>query len=168
MRITWNRNDDFLTIDRDGSTRIMRCWCKVRNELNGLRPLSGRSDVVRTETKTGADGVPHMPRPFPLGSWRVERIIPHPDKVKDSYLYPFFIATNAWQIVDEWELDERGYYRRPSGRTVPDYGYGIHFSSSYTTLGCLRIGELQDLIDLAGMVREELDAGREVPFEVKI
>lgn len=46
-----------------------------------------------------------------------------------------------WRI---WELDENGFYLRPTGRIVQDYFNGMHFSTSDWTQGCLRIAKEED------------------------
>jgi len=124
--------------------------CSVRNELNGRRPAKGSRDVCRTILKNGNEGPPTMPRPFPLGTWKVTGFIQHESlgtdgKPKEPYLYPWFIATDANEELDEWALDENGFYSGKTGEKVESWAYGLHFSSSSTTLGCIRIGSEADL-----------------------
>ena len=154
MILTWDRDAEMLVA---GSRRI-RAWSQVRNELNGLRPnlekiKRGKSDVFYTTTASGERGVPSMPRAFPVGKWKILGIIPHPDRANDGYLWPFYIATDAWQMLDEWELDSNGVYERKTGKRVPDYAYGLHFSSSDWTQGCIRIGSESDLRWLVEQVK---------------
>lgn len=149
MKLSWDKADDFLL----AGDRKIRCWSKVRNELNGLRPRKGASDVFYTTTIGGNKGVPSMPRTFPVGNWKIVGIIPHPDRERDGYLWPFYIATDAWQMLDEWELDSNGVYERKTGKRVPDYAYGLHFSSSDWTQGCIRIGSESDLRWLVEQVK---------------
>ena len=99
-----------------------------------------------------------MPRIFPCGVWQIYKPLPHPES--DPYLYPFFIPTNAWQFVSVWILDSKGAYVKPDGeQSVRDTGYGLHFSSSDTTLGCLRIGNKEDLLYLVGRLNEDISKG---------
>lgn len=149
MKLSWDKADDFLL----AGDRKIRCWSKVRNELNGLRPRAGKPDVFYTTTIGGNKGVPSMPRAFPVGKWKILGIIPHPDRANDGYLWPFYIATDAWQMLDEWELDSNGVYERKTGKRVPDYAYGLHFSSSDWTQGCIRIGSESDLRWLVEQVK---------------
>jgi hypothetical protein len=138
--------------------RSIRCWSKVRNEINGLRPKAGAPDIFRITRSDGTAGVPSMPRPFPSGTWKITAIKPHPDKT-DSYLYPFFIATDAHQRLETWRLDDAGYYKAPTGIPIDDYAYGLHFSSSDWTQGCIRIEIEDDLRYLVDLIRPRL--GRE-------
>ena len=142
MKLSWDKADDFLL----AGDRKIRCWSKVRNELNGLRPRKGASDVFYTTTIGGNKGVPSMPRTFPVGNWKIVGIIPHPDRERDGYLWPFYIATDAWQKLDVWELDEKGFYKGKTDQApVSDFAYGLHFSSSDWTQGCIRIALESDL-----------------------
>jgi len=130
--------------------RVITATCDVRNELNGRRPKKGAPDICYTILETGKDGPPTMPRPFPIGTWKVTGFIRHdavgPDgKPLEPYLYPWFIATDANEELDEWALDERGFYKKKTGRKVESWAYGFHCSSSLTTLGCIRIGSVADL-----------------------
>jgi hypothetical protein len=138
--------------------RAVQCWCKTRNDLNGLRPRreSGRvlaPDLFLITREDGSHGPASMPRLFPVGEWTITGITPHPDKVRDGYLYPFYIATDAHQPLEIWELDERGFYDRPTGSHMEDYFYGLHFSSCDWTQGCLRIAWEEDLRWLARAVK---------------
>jgi hypothetical protein len=81
-----------------------------------------------------------MPRSFPVGNWQVTGFKEHPDPTENhGYLYPVFIATDAVNLVPEWELDGSGHYFRETGRMVEDWDNGLHFSTSDWTDGCLRI-----------------------------
>lgn len=103
--------------------------------------------------------VPYMPTGFPSGKWRVGK----PESRTNPYLAPFFIPTNAWQMVNEWTLEPDGSYGSPTARKVRDEGYGIHFSTSSTTLGCLKVVNKGDLIDLVRRINESKS---EVTLEV--
>jgi hypothetical protein len=129
-----------LVLDRE-----IECWSKVRNELNGLRPRSGEHDVCISINADGSPGVPIMPRPFALGTGTITGFKEHPDPNENhGYLYPVFIRTDRVADVPEWELDENGFYLRPTGRMVKDYFNGIHFSTSDYTQGCLRLAKEAD------------------------
>ena len=132
-----------------GDSQI-RAWSKVRNELNGYRPnkeknAAGNSDVFYITRSDGSRGSPSMPRPFPAGKWKITGINEHPDKINDGYLYPFYIATDAFQPLDVWELDNRGFYLQNTNKKENDYAYGIHFSTSDWTQGCLRVETENDI-----------------------
>jgi len=79
----------------------------------------------------------YQPQVFPAGNWHVLRIEPS----EDPYTAPFFIATDAHQLV-----------KCLDGSLVEDWGYGIHFSTSPTTWGCLRVTLEMDLRWLASMI----------------
>jgi hypothetical protein len=140
MKLLWSRKDKFLTaMDDGGHVTTIGCWSKVRNELNGLRPRNplhpGTTDVYLA---TG--DIPAMPRIFPIGEWTITGFKEHPDPTEDhGYLYPVFIATDAFNQVPEYELDKNGFYLRPTGGVIIDRDLGLHFSTSDYTDGCLRI-----------------------------
>lgn len=129
-----------------------KAWSDVRNELNGLRLKS--EVAVRSTNKDGSDGVTYMPRQFPKGKWRVTYV--KAADPNDTYLWPYFIGTDATQKVEEWSTTWDGRYEGKTGRVVDDYGYGLHYSSSNTTLGCIRIEKQKDLVVLADMVQAAL------------
>jgi hypothetical protein len=161
--VTWNTRDPYLVFN----TRKIECWSKVRNELNGLRPNAekmrvGKGDVFFTTPNDLAS----MPRSFPVGYWRIDSVIAHGDKEKDAYLYPFFIGTNAFQYLDVWSLDSRGFYVAKTGKRIKDVAYGAHFSVSDWTQGCIRIADINDLLYMVPIVQEELRYGRTIPFVV--
>lgn len=131
--------------------RSIACSCHVRNELNGLR---GGQDVAHSMP----DGKPYMPRQFPSGRWKLGK----PVKKTDPYMAPWFIPTDAFQYLPTWELDEHGFYVKPTAETVKDIGYGIHLSTSSTTLGCLKLVSMSDLNWLVNL----LQTGTEVYMEV--
>jgi len=157
-----------LTVD---GAHTMPAWSEVRNEANKLRPRAGSPDLCYSILRDGSMGPPTMPRTFPLGVWRVTGIIPH-QRINEHglpaepYLYPFFIATDAWQWVDEWGLDTQGYYVEPTGRRVADSAYGLHYSSSHTTTGCARIGLEEDLRWLVAQIRPRLADGEPITLDV--
>lgn len=127
----------------------MRAWSKVRNEVNGFRPSfektsKGDQDVFFMYREDGSKGPPSMPRPFPVGKWKITDIREKPDPVADKYFYPVYIATDAHQSLDIWELDGRGFYLRNTNVKEEDYAYGLHFSVSEWTQGCMRIGTESD------------------------
>jgi hypothetical protein len=125
--------------------REIECWSKVRNELNGFRPRPGEHDICIAINKDGSPGAPIMPRPFAPGVGKITGFKEHPDPTENhGYLYPIFIRTDRVADVPEWELDENGFYLRPTGRIVQDYFNGMHFSTCDYTQGCLRIAKEED------------------------
>jgi hypothetical protein len=125
--------------------------CEVRNELNGRR---GGQDVVTTIP----DNLPYMPRRFPAGRWKIGT----PVKKTSPYTKPWFIPTDAWQMVSVWLLDENGFYDVKSNREIKDTAYGLHASNSRTTLGCLKIMDIADVEWLAREILADADAILEV------
>lgn len=163
MIVKWDRKNRYLNL---GTIRV-GCWSKVRNELNGLRPRKGEHDTCISINADGSPGVPIMPRPFPAGNWKIIGIKEHPDPAENhGYLYPVFLLTDAVNEVDEWILDENGFYLRPSGRKVKDHFNGLHFSTSTYTQGCIRVETEKDVRTMWAIVKGELAAGREIPFNV--
>ena len=141
MEITWKKSDGYLIADG----RQIQCWSKVRNELNDLRPrnplLPGTTDVYLA---TG--DIPAMPRPYPVGNWRITGFKEHPDPTEDNgYLYPIFINTDAVNQVPEWQLDANGLYLKPTGKLIEDEDNGLHFSTCDWTDGCVRIATEEDI-----------------------
>lgn len=150
MKIIFSKSKQTMQV----GDKTFTAWCKVRNELNEQR----RSDeVVYTEPIKN----PYYPRRFPTGVWNISR----PRSKTDPYLYPFFIPTDAWQMVDIW-LVKDGKYVKPTGAQYRDEGYGIHFSTSNTTLGCIRIGLQKDLEWLVSEINKALDKNEYVTIEV--
>jgi len=141
----------------------------IRNELNRRRPKPGIADVVLTEPDDKTMPVPYMPRPFPKGSWNITKIAHH-DNPSDHYLNPFFIGTDAWQLVEEWDVDPKtGFYVQPTGRFVRDAGYGVHWPDpeyTTTTLGCLRVVNKEDLLFLVDKIQEAWSIGDAVRLVV--
>ena len=148
--IKWQQGAEVLTaFDKEIS-----CRCDVRNGLNYRR----KADQV---VYTIPDKEPYQPRIFPKGTW----VVGTPLERTDSYLAPFYIPTNAWQPVNVWEV-KNGLYVKKTDKTVADKAYGLHHSTSNTTLGCIKIMNLQDLLWLANMVAETIKNGNGVWFEV--
>ena len=160
MTILWNR-DTGIAICGDKQFTITS---DVRNELNGRRSLGNPKEVVRAIVK-GQWGPPYMPRPFPLGKWRVTGI----EKTDVPEFAPIKIKTDAWQMAQVWELDKDGGYSHSTDEYVRDEGYYLHWSQgSKTTLGCGRVGLDTDkeVRALALLIQSELEAGCEVFLEV--
>ena len=117
MEITWKKSDGFLIADK----RQIQCWSKVRNELNDLRP---RNPLLpgTTDDYLATGDIPAMPRPYPVGNWRITGFKGHPDPTEDNgYLYPIFINTDAVNQVPEWQLDANGLYLKPTGKLIEFY-----------------------------------------------
>lgn len=136
--------------------------CVVRNELNGRRAKHDPSQIVRAMAHDPYHKPPVMPRPFPEGTWGIYK----PRARHDPYLAPYFIPTDAEQILPVWELDENGGYDHATAHMVLDMGYGIHFSTSRTTVGCIRIYEESDLLWLVHVINERLLTGKGVQLIV--
>ncbi len=158
MTIKWWRDEGRL----EAGDKVFLCECRVRNEINGDRPLH---DPIQVVYSLPAPGKPYMPRPFPKGTWSVGR----PLARDDEYKAPFFIPTNAWQAVPIWALDVNGGYDHATDSKVNDYGYGLHSSTSRTTLGCGRVGAVgkrAEILELVQIVNEALDKKEAVWLEV--
>ena len=147
--MVWRYKIGDKTMDAGG--RLIECSCDVRNELNQRRQID---QVVYTIP----DHDPYMPRHFPKGTWKVLSAEPRtaPDRA------PYFIATDAYQMVDVWGLDGKGRYTLPNGDKVRDEGYGLHCSVHSTTLGCIKIHKLEDLEWMVAQVK----SGEPITLEV--
>lgn len=147
MNLFWDRNTDWLIID--GGEKIA-----VSNSVR-IRNRENPEEVVFTIP----DRIPYMPERFPAGVWHVGKPLPR----SNPYLAPYYIPTDAWQLVSEWTLEPDGSYGKPTGKKAYDSGYGIHFSTSPTTLGCLKVVNRSDLLRLAKLIAE---TDEDVVFEV--
>lgn len=147
MKLKWDRKTPWLYVG-DNLKMAVSNNVRIRNRENP-------EDVVFTIPGKS----PYMPSGFPPGIWTVSK----PISKSNPYLAPYFIPTNAWQMVTEWTLEPDGSYGEPTARKVRDEGYGIHFSTSSTTLGCLKIINKSDLLTLAKMIFETTEP---VIFEV--
>jgi hypothetical protein len=154
MKLTAHLTEGYLDID---GAKLIRCSSNVRNEINGLRKPH---EIVYSIPARK----PYQPRSFPVGTWKVYPSV-EKDKIKDPYLYPIFIPTNAYRDLPVWSIKD-GKYESPTDETVRDYGYGLHYSTSLTTLGCIRIHTEADIRMLAKLVDNALRADEEVILEV--
>jgi hypothetical protein len=143
MTIEWKRSEKYLTVN---GTQKIPCSCDVRTLANGRRR---KDEIVRTIP----GGKPFDPRPFPVGQWTVTR----PRARSDEYRAPYFIPTDAFQDVPIWAV-EGGLYRHEISGQDRDWEYGLHYSTSKTTQGCIRIDTKEDLLALVSMIGKAIDA----------
>lgn len=129
--------------------------CVVRNEINGWRK---KDQVVYSIP----DKKPIQPRQFPKGTWAVGK----PDARTDPYLAPFFIPTSAWQYMPIWELDANKCYLKETSKKCRDVGYGMHYSESTSTQGCIKINTHTDLLWLVTMIKNHQSMGDVIMLEV--
>ena len=161
MRLMWRRDKGELRLDAG----VFTVRCEVRNELNGRRKRNSPDEVVNIVRADGTWGHAYMPRPFPLGVWKITGT----EKTSVPVFAPVKIKTDAHQKVELWNLDGRGGYDRPSGVFEEDYGYHLHWcAGSRTTLGCGRVGmdSAKEVLALAALVDAALGNGEEVLLEV--
>ena len=154
-----------LEICQGDEIRSMQADCVVRNELNGWRPNPLKKpgkEVVYGITQNPYQRPPVMPREFPKGKWEVYSPVPRNDK----YLAPYYIPTNAEQYLETWDLAEDGGYGTPNGGKVLDIGYGLHCSTSGSTVGCIKIYRESDLLWLVGVLIAEFCLDKKVWLEV--
>jgi len=162
MKIHFYQEDKRLEVRTASTVRDILADCVVRNEINGWRHRHDPDEVVRAMTQDPYNKPPVMPRQFPAGVWKVYAPRPRNDK----YLAPYFIPTDAEQFLPIWSLDENGGYDRATSDKVLDIGYGIHFSTSSTTVGCIRIYEIDDLLWLVKKITEQLAGHERVQLSV--
>jgi len=86
MKVKWKKSERFITVDIDGMTRQIYVTNLVRERRD-----EDPEDVQRTIP----GGKPYKPKGFPIGEWKITGCSPK----KSDYLYPFFISTNASQMV---------------------------------------------------------------------
>lgn len=155
--LVWKRGDMYMYAF---GNRI-DCSCNVRNLENGHRR---NDEVVFSIRKDGSMGVPYSPQLFPVGLWKVGR----PQVEIDPYMRPFFIPTDAHQLVERWHIAERDkmVYVAGTGEMVDDWAYGLHNSTSPTTLGCIRVTLFYELRRLVDDINKALDDGSDVSMEV--
>jgi hypothetical protein len=134
----------------------------VSNKFYEILTETPGEHVVQSTNQDGTDGVPYKPEAFPVGIWNIRM----PQPRTSIYTAPYFIPTDAHQLVDEWELDEHQLYKCPAGRQVMDWGYGIHHSQIDYTFGCLRVLEIRDIVWLVGQLNQVLIEGQKVTLEV--
>lgn len=151
-----------ITIEADLHKNILKAFgskidisCIVRNEINGWR----RSDEV---VYSIPDKKPIQPREFPKGMWTIGK----PDTRTDPYLAPYFIPTSAWQYLPIWKLDVNKCYANATPNNCKDKGYGLHYSTSTSTQGCIKINKLQDLLWLVTMIKNHQSLGDVVMLHV--
>jgi hypothetical protein len=89
-----------------------------------------------------SDGTPgkmaYQPVKFPSGLW----IVKTPEATNHPLMAPYFIPTNAHQLVVCVD-----------GSKFDDYGYGIHFDAQFEeTWGCLHLYSADDAIWLAQQI----------------
>lgn len=131
--IEWRQGSDKLT----GFGYSFQVSCKVRSELNGLR---AKDNIFYTTDQWGHwPSIPSQPRIFPAGHWRILgfRIVSETEDPK-HYKRPYFFRTDAHQSLWAWEV-KNGIYVKKMGYKVEDYAYGIHYSESEFTQGCIRM-----------------------------
>ena len=137
MRLEFSyKSSSLRVLEDDGSvSRSIAAFSVVRNELNGERPDSTKlPDVVYSENQDGAQGLPVMPRSFPIGTWNVTGYEP----TSEQWLKPIKLITDAHQSLDIWALNPDGSYDKPTGQKIDDFGYRIHFANgSHHTDGCI-------------------------------
>ena len=150
IRIKWAQGTSYLI----AWDRVILCSCEVKTLRDGTRP---KWMIVRTMP----GDLPYDPREFPKGVWEVGK----PRSRTDPYKRPYFIPTNATQEVEVWATEDRAY-TKPTGETDRDEGYGIHFSESRTTLGCVKVESERDLLWVVDHVEKALKGGESVEMEV--
>jgi len=156
MKITADLAKGTLLVDG----LICKIKCDVRTLANGRR---GSDEVVRSIP----GNEPYDPCPFPKGLWNITGVEWQKDKGFDPNTYgPVKIRTDAWQMVNVWRLDDDGDYLRETERRVRDGGYLLHYSTSQTTLGCIRLASPEDAKMIGNIIVEILGRGEAVELEV--
>jgi hypothetical protein len=136
---------------------------RVSNTVRTLRDGTRKSyDVVLSIP----DSLPYDPQPFPKGVWKITSVEWQKERNFDLRTYgPVKIRTDAWRMVNVWQLDADGDYLRETDMRVRDICYWLHYSSFNTTLGCIRLASPEDAIKIANIITCALD--RE-PVELEV
>ena len=147
-----------------GGDKTFEISCNVRNYGNGLR-------LAHEVVFTVPDGRPYMPVRFPEGVWRFTGVLWQAgaggERRFDYGTYgPCKLLTNAFQWVPVWDLDGDGDYLKETDERVQDFGYWFHYSSSGTTLGCVRFCRDGDAVVVGRLVEGCLGRGEECVVEV--
>ena len=151
MTISWVQGSNELKYN----DKVIACTCNVRNELNGLR-------LAHEVVKTMPGGYPYQPKIFPLGLWEVG----YPIQRYSLELAPYFIPTNAYQMVNIWTT-ENGKYVAKTDTVDKDQAYGIHFSEYKNTLGCIKVMDILDLTELVHIIVDCYKRKEKVYLHVK-
>jgi hypothetical protein len=133
---------------------------RVRSLKNGARKTY---EVVRS----APDGLPYDPQPFPVGLWRITGLGWHEKEGFNYSTYgPVKIRTDACRWVNVWELDGEGDYLWETEKRVKDTCYWLHWSTSETTLGCIRLASPGDAVAIGEFIARALYRER-VELEVR-
>jgi hypothetical protein len=150
MKVSFRLDRNELLVVTGGDVTRIEASCIVRNEINGWRKPH---QVVHAISENNVEtDFPVQPRKFPKGQWKITAVEPR----DNIYTKPFVIMTDAWQLLDRWKLDDDGFYEHNTHLKWPDYQYFLHYSPYKTTLGCIRIHQINDLYWLANKVKSEL------------
>jgi hypothetical protein len=146
---------------KTGKLLVLGKVFSITNEVRTRRFGNRRShEVVRSIPSHE----PYDPYPFPKGVWHVTGTDWQKEIKFDRGTYgPVKIRTDAWQMVNVWELDREGDYLRETGRTVKDTCYWLHYSDSRTTLGCIRLASPDDAVEIANFI-----IGSDGPVELEV
>ena len=136
-------------------------------------PVSNRVRTIRDGTRkayevvrTIPDDLPYDPRPFPKGLWRITGLDWQKEKGFDPRTYgPVKIRTDAWQMVNAWQLDSDGDYLRETDMRVKDMCYWLHYYDSGTTLGCIRLASPEDAVAIANIIAAAM---KNEPVELEV
>ena len=137
--------------------RVLKTSCIVLDRfVHGMH-------VVYSENEDGSKGRPYQPQQFPKGTWPILGV----EATTDPLLAPYFIRTGAHQMVPTWEIDASGNYVKPTGETIDDWGYLLHWDAMYTTTdGCIRLDSSDDAVWLASEVLACIGATEAVQLSV--
>jgi len=102
-----------------------------------------------------------MPMTFPKGKWEITGVVWQKDSFgKSQFDYntygPCKIQTNAFQAVNVWELDSEQDYLRETDKKVKDSCYWLHYSTSSSTLGCIRLSSESEATTIGKLVEASL------------
>lgn len=173
MRYTYSFKEQMIVgthFDLSGGVHY-DATCIVRNNEGigrNSRPIGDPKQVVYAMDGDRYNRRAYMPQRFPRGIWEIGQ--PYPIAENDpeySYKGPWIIPTNAFRMVQVWDIDEiSGGYLSPTDEWVKDWGYAIHYSESRTTLGCLAMIHEPELMEMKTRVEEEKLLGQKIFLEV--
>jgi hypothetical protein len=157
--------NEIIVVDlQRGTLKINGAIFNIANKIRTLKEGTRQSyEVVRSIP----DNLPYDPHLFPKGTWNITGLDWQNEKKFDRKTYGSIkIKTDAWQLVNVWELDEEGDYLRETEKQVRDTCYWLHYSEYSTTLGCIKFVNDDDGVLVGNIIQRLFDKGESVQLEV--
>ena len=127
----------------EGNIQRWEVTNSVRNEINNER---SEPDAKTFPLNAREERQYYFPREFPGGIWNIEKSVPKNDDIFGKV----YIPTTAYQSVSVYgPVSGAKPVKTKEGRFIPtdtqqDTAYGLHFSESGTTQGCIKFDSQPD------------------------